>query len=102
MPIVRRTRAEIDEAKLLAKLAARPRPSEDEIEAQVAEGWRCVDQLGVGRGRPDLPAAIAGTAAGTASQAGADPGAIRPRHGATIRARPGKVVRAGSDAASRN
>jgi len=37
MPIVRRTRAEIDEAKLLAKLAARPRPSEDEIEAQVAE-----------------------------------------------------------------
>jgi len=37
MPIVRRTRAEIDEAKLLAKLATRSRPSEDEIEAQAAE-----------------------------------------------------------------
>jgi len=37
MPIVRHTRAEIRKAKLLAKLAARPRPSEDEIEAQVAE-----------------------------------------------------------------
>ena len=37
MPIVRRTRAEIDEAKLLAELAARPRPSEHEIEAQAAE-----------------------------------------------------------------
>ena len=31
MPIVRRTRAEIDKAKLLAELAARPRPSEEEI-----------------------------------------------------------------------
>jgi putative transcriptional regulator len=37
MPIVRRTRAEIDAAKLLAKLAARSRPSEDEIEAQATE-----------------------------------------------------------------
>jgi hypothetical protein len=37
MPIVRRTRADIDKAKLLAELAARPRPSEDEIEAQAAE-----------------------------------------------------------------
>src|SRR5262245_35744932 len=37
MPIVRRTRAEIDEAELLAKLATRPRPGEDEIETQAAE-----------------------------------------------------------------
>ena len=37
MPIVRRTRAEIDKAKLLAELAGRPRPSEDEIEAQAIE-----------------------------------------------------------------
>jgi len=37
MPIVRRTRAEIDDAKLLAELAARPRPSEKEIEAQATE-----------------------------------------------------------------
>jgi putative transcriptional regulator len=37
MPIVRRTRAEIDDAKLLAELAARPHPSEEEIEAQASE-----------------------------------------------------------------
>jgi putative transcriptional regulator len=37
MPIVRRTRADIDEAELLAKLAAHPRPSEQEIEAHAAE-----------------------------------------------------------------
>jgi putative transcriptional regulator len=37
MPIVRRTRAEIDKAKLLAELAERPQPSEDEIEAQAIE-----------------------------------------------------------------
>ena len=37
MPIVRRTPADVDKAKLLAELAARPRPSEEEIEAQAAE-----------------------------------------------------------------
>jgi putative transcriptional regulator len=37
MPTVRRTRADIDEAKLLAELAARPQPSEEQIEAQAAE-----------------------------------------------------------------
>lgn len=37
MPIVRRTRADIDETKLLAELGARPRPSEEEIEAQAAQ-----------------------------------------------------------------
>ena len=37
MPIVRRARAEIDKAKLLAELATRPRPTEEEIEAQAAE-----------------------------------------------------------------
>jgi putative transcriptional regulator len=37
MPIVRRTRADIDKAKLLAELAARPRPGEEEIEAQASE-----------------------------------------------------------------
>jgi putative transcriptional regulator len=37
MPIVRRTRSDIDKARLLAELAARPRPSEEEIEAQVAK-----------------------------------------------------------------
>jgi hypothetical protein len=37
MSIVRRTRADIDEAKLLAELKARLRPSEEEIEAQAAE-----------------------------------------------------------------
>jgi putative transcriptional regulator len=37
MPIVRHTRADIDKAKLLAELAARRRPSEKEIEAQVAD-----------------------------------------------------------------
>ncbi len=37
MPIVRRTRADIDEARLLADLTARSRPSEEEIEAQAAE-----------------------------------------------------------------
>jgi putative transcriptional regulator len=37
MPIVRRTRADIDKAELLAELAARPRPSEEQIEAQTAE-----------------------------------------------------------------
>jgi len=37
MPIVRRARAEIDKAKLLAELSTRPRPTEEEIEAQAAE-----------------------------------------------------------------
>ena len=37
MSIVRRTRADIDEAKLLAALTARPQPSEEEIAAQAAE-----------------------------------------------------------------
>jgi DNA-binding transcriptional regulator YiaG/uncharacterized DUF497 family protein len=42
MPIVRRTRNEIDDAKLRDDLAARPQPTEEEIEAQVAaddDGW---------------------------------------------------------------
>jgi putative transcriptional regulator len=37
MPIVRRTRAGIDKAKLIAELAARQPPSEAEIDAQAAE-----------------------------------------------------------------
>lgn len=37
MPIVRRTRAEIDQEKLLADLAARPLPSDADIAAQAAE-----------------------------------------------------------------
>jgi len=37
MPIVRRTRADVDKTKLLAELAARPRPSGEEIEAQAVE-----------------------------------------------------------------
>ena len=37
MPIVRRARTDIDKAKLLAELATRPRPTEEEIEAQASE-----------------------------------------------------------------
>jgi hypothetical protein len=37
MPIVRGSRADIDDAKLLADLAARRQPSEEEIEAQARE-----------------------------------------------------------------
>jgi DNA-binding transcriptional regulator YiaG len=37
MPIVRRTPADIDKARLLAGLATRARPSEEEIEAQAVE-----------------------------------------------------------------
>ena len=37
MPIVRRARADIDKAKRLAELATRPRPTEEEIEAQASE-----------------------------------------------------------------
>jgi putative transcriptional regulator len=37
MPIVRRTRADIDDAKLLAELAAQPKPTDAEIEAQAVE-----------------------------------------------------------------
>ncbi|HXA23180.1 MAG TPA: helix-turn-helix domain-containing protein [Acetobacteraceae bacterium] len=37
MPIVRRTRADIDREKLLADLAARPQPSEEQIEQWAAE-----------------------------------------------------------------
>ena len=37
MPIVRRTRVEIDQGKLLARLTAQPLPSEQEIEAQAAQ-----------------------------------------------------------------
>ena len=37
MPIMRRTRADIDREKLLADLAARPQPSEEQIEQLAAE-----------------------------------------------------------------
>ncbi len=37
MPIVRRKLGDIDREKLLAELAARPRPSEEEIDRQAAE-----------------------------------------------------------------
>jgi putative transcriptional regulator len=37
MPIVRRTRADLDKAELLTELAARRPPTEQEIEAQAAE-----------------------------------------------------------------
>src|ERR1700751_1208567 len=37
IPVVRRTQAEIDKAKLLTDLAAQPRPSEEEIEVQATE-----------------------------------------------------------------
>ena len=37
MPIVRRTRADTDKAKLLAEFATQPRPTEEEIEAQAIE-----------------------------------------------------------------
>lgn len=37
MAIVRRTRTDIDEAKLLAELAARRHPSDEEIETQAVE-----------------------------------------------------------------
>ncbi len=37
MPIVRRTRVEIDEAELLVGLAAQPTPTDEEIEAQAVE-----------------------------------------------------------------
>jgi putative transcriptional regulator len=37
MPIVRRKLADIDREKLLAELAARPQPSEEEIDRQAAE-----------------------------------------------------------------
>ena len=45
MPIVRRTRADIDKAKLLAELALRPRPSKEEIAAQaIADGDAWTDE----------------------------------------------------------
>ncbi len=37
MPIVRRSRADIDRERLLAELAARPEPTEAEIDRQAAE-----------------------------------------------------------------
>jgi putative transcriptional regulator len=37
MPIVRRSSADIDRDKLIAELAAQPRPSEEEIDRQAAE-----------------------------------------------------------------
>jgi putative transcriptional regulator len=37
LPIVRRTRADVDKARLLAELATRPRPTDEEIEAQAIE-----------------------------------------------------------------
>jgi hypothetical protein len=36
MPVVRGTRVDIDKAKLLGDLAARPWPNEEDIEAQAA------------------------------------------------------------------
>jgi hypothetical protein len=45
MPIVRLTRPNLDKAKLLADLAARPRLSEEEIERQAAkDGAAWTDQ----------------------------------------------------------
>jgi len=55
MPIVRRTRTDIDREKLLADLAARPEPTEAEIDRQAAEddnAWTVED---VARAVPVYP-----------------------------------------------
>jgi len=55
MSIERRTRAEIDEANLLANLAAQPRPGEDEIEAQTAEDGDAWTDAGLAEAEPVYP-----------------------------------------------
>ena len=55
MPIVRRTRADIDRKALLAELAARPEPAEQEIDRQAAEdadAWSEADVAGAMLTRP--------------------------------------------------
>jgi DNA-binding transcriptional regulator YiaG len=55
MPIVRRTRAEIDKAKLLVELAARPQPSEEEIEAQATKDGDAWTDEELAGGEPVYP-----------------------------------------------
>jgi len=55
MPIVRRTRAELDKGKLLAELKARPRPSEEEIEAQAVEDQDAWTDQELAEAEPNYP-----------------------------------------------
>ena len=84
MPIVRRTRAEIDDAKLLAELAARPKPSEEEIEAQAGGGSRCVDRRGVGGGRASESASLAEGGSRSSRQIGLTQTQFAGRFGFTL------------------
>ncbi len=55
MPIVRRTRADIDRAALLAELVARPEPTESEIDRQAAEDGDAWTEADVARAVLVLP-----------------------------------------------
>jgi putative transcriptional regulator len=55
MPIVRRARDDIDKAKLLAELATRPRPTEEEVEAQASEDGDAWTDEELGNAEPVRP-----------------------------------------------
>jgi putative transcriptional regulator len=55
MPIVRRTRADIDDARLLAEFAERHQPSEDEIEAQARADGDAWTDAEVAEAQPVYP-----------------------------------------------
>ncbi len=55
MAIIRRTRADIDREKLLADLAARPQPSEEEIERWAAEDGGALTDEELERAVPVCP-----------------------------------------------
>jgi len=101
MSIERRTRAEIDEANLLANLAAQPRPGEDEIEAQTAEDGDAWTDAGLAEAEPVYPPPSPERLRALRARLGLTQ-ALFARHRATIRARAAPSVRAGSDAASRH
>jgi hypothetical protein len=106
MPIVRRARADIDKAKLLAELATRPRPTEEEIEAQASEdgdAWTA-DELANAEPvhPPPSPEQVRALRAKLGLTQAQYRSAIRLHAGpgATIRATPSAALRSGIDAAS--
>jgi hypothetical protein len=77
MSIGRRTRADIDREKLLADLAARPQPSEEEIERWVAEDGGALTDKELAEAVPVYPPPKPEDVRALRGAAGAEPDAVR-------------------------
>lgn len=84
MPIVRRSRADIDRERLLTDLAARPKPNDAEIDRQAAEdddAWTAIDVDGA---VPVLPPPTATQVRALRSRLGLSQAQFARRYGFTV------------------